>query len=366
MTLRRTRVMIIDDQPEIHRDVGAIILSSIDCDIVAASSWAEAMSALEAAPPDLILLDLMMSGMDGFDFCARLKTMEQTKDIPVIFLAVKADSADIVRGFEAGAADYVTKPFNASELLARVHAQLLVKTAHDSITALAIERGELIHILAHDLKNPIGGVESALEIIKDSPGMLDKLLPVMISSLSQALNLIDLVKDFGAIESGRTIVTLAPVSVSESLRHVQHMLAKQFTTKKVVLVIDGPEDVRVMVDQVTFINTVLNNLVTNAIKFSYPGSEISVRFGVDGGKVWLTVTDHGIGIGESILQNIFSVTKSASRPGTDGELGTGYGMPLVKKFVEAYGGTIGITSCESAAGTGSHGTTVRLTLKTAT
>lgn len=120
-------ILMVDDIPQ-NLQVLTEILMKGDCyEIAAATRGEEAIEAAEELAPDLILLDIMMPGMDGFEVCRRLKASARARDIPIIFLTAMTETADIVRGFEAGAADYVTKPFNAPELLARVHTHLQVR-----------------------------------------------------------------------------------------------------------------------------------------------------------------------------------------------------------------------------------------------
>ena len=120
-------ILVVDDTPENLQIVGETLSLHVDCDLAFATDGYRALDSVLASPPELILLDVMMPGMDGLEVCRRLKANPATADIPVLFLTAKVESADVVAGFEAGAVDYVLKPFNPSELVARVKTQLRIR-----------------------------------------------------------------------------------------------------------------------------------------------------------------------------------------------------------------------------------------------
>jgi sigma-B regulation protein RsbU (phosphoserine phosphatase) len=128
---KKPLILIVDDVPKNLQVLGNILQKKV-CDIAMATSGMQALKIIADVLPDLILLDIMMPGMDGLDVCKQLKDSPETKDIPVIFITAKTETEDIVKGFKFGAVDYVTKPFNASELLARVHTHLELKKARET------------------------------------------------------------------------------------------------------------------------------------------------------------------------------------------------------------------------------------------
>ncbi len=312
--------------------------------------------------PDLVLLDVMMPHMSGFEVCSKLKAEPDTAEIPVIFITVLQSMDDIAKGFKVGGADYVTKPFNTFELLARVGVHVEARRSKRKIREAYAMRGELLHILAHDLKSPLADAAVGLEIAKMDPRQADRVLSIAKNALVNSLDMIDLVQNYLAFESGMLRLDLKPVSLTRVVETSRGALADKFKTKNIRLVVEDPGGVWATAESVSLVNTVVNNLLTNALKFSQPGSTVVVRITSADGRAVLTVADQGIGIPAATLDALFDVTKPASRKGTSGEIGTGFGMPLVKKFVEAYGGAIDVMSKDSNASPVDHGTEVRVTL----
>src|SRR5271169_1207597 len=158
------RILVVDDQPANVQIVGAV-LGKLGCEIIPASDGATALKRVALRPPDLILLDLLMPGMGGCEVCEQLKKNPDWKDIPVIFLSAADDKDLIVRALDSGGVDYITKPFNQAELISRVRTQLALKAARDRLKQLAEDKDELLGILAHDLKNFLGGMNMSAGLL---------------------------------------------------------------------------------------------------------------------------------------------------------------------------------------------------------
>ncbi len=159
-----TCILVVDDQPANVQMVGAI-LGNLGHEIIPASDGAAALKRLAVRRPDLILLDLLMPGMDGVEACGRIKGNSEWSEIPIIFLSAADDKELIVRALNAGGVDYITKPFNHAELISRVRTQLALKIARDRLKQLAEDKDELLGILAHDLKNSLGGMNMSAELL---------------------------------------------------------------------------------------------------------------------------------------------------------------------------------------------------------
>lgn len=354
---RKPLILIVDDNPRNIQLVGAVLKNNTDCDFAFAMDGFQALKQAQKTPPDLILLDVMMPEMDGYQTCERLKADPETAAIPVIFLTARVQSEDIVRGFDVGAADYVAKPFQSAELLARVRTQLKIKEGNDIIQRQNDERKQLLHVLCHDLVNPFSSIVSCLDIIDDAESFLT-LKPRLLQIAENGLNLIELVRRIRSIEE-KGLPPMTEDTPLTLLAERSHMLMdERLKNKNITLRVDVPDNLTVKVDPVSFINTVLNNLVSNAVKFSYPGSTVELKGSLEEGQVVIRVVDHGIGIPDDILRGIFDLGKMTTRTGTANERGTGFGMPLVQQFVAAGGGTIEICSRSEKDSPDDHGTEV--------
>ena len=356
----KNKILIVDDTPN-NIQLLAALLSEKGYIVTAATGGRQALLAIEKSLPDLILLDIMMPEMDGYETCRTLKSSEITKDIPVIFLSAKHESNDIALGFEVGAVDYVTKPFNESELLARVKTHTELKKSRETIAQISRERQELLRVLCHDLSNPIGFVVNAMEMTHDEPSFFEKVKDDIKSSMQNSLEVIELVRTMIALEENKLKLETSLVSLSEIIRNSLVMLTMRAEKKNIKITTDIPDGMHVRVERTTFINSVVNNILTNAIKFSEPGGLITVAAKDYGDKSELMIRDRGIGMPENVVNDLFDVSKNTSRTGTAGEIGTGYGMPLIKKFVNAYGGDLRVASWEKSAGA-NHGTEVLMVL----
>jgi len=159
-------ILIVDDVPENLQVLGTI-LETKNYEIALASNGQQALDVIDDIQPDLVLLDIMMPELDGFEVCRRLKNSETTEKIPIIFLTAKTDTDDIVKGFELGAADYVTKPFNSSELLARVHTYLeLKKVEHERIQKEKLQGIiEMAGAVCHELNQPMQVASTTSELL---------------------------------------------------------------------------------------------------------------------------------------------------------------------------------------------------------
>ena len=351
-------VLIVDDLPKNLQVLGNI-LKKVDCRVAFSTSGKQALEMMSKLNVDLVLLDIIMPEMDGYDVCRKLKADPATSEIPVIFLtAARKESDDIVKGFRTGAVDYITKPINEEELIARVNTHLELKRSRQTIIGINHEQRELLHILCHDLANPLAGIDSLFDLVEEDMDLFGELFSNLRVSVKSGLAIIDLVRDMNMLVETDTSLALTSFNLLDAVLESQMILANRFKKKNVTLLVDINKEINVMAERTSFINSVLNNILTNALKFSHRDSKIEIAAEQQGPETELSVRDKGIGIPAGLLDKIFEVGKSISRTGTDGETGTGFGMRLVQKFVTAYGGTIEIASRDKATYPEDHGTDV--------
>src|SRR5262249_12248115 len=182
-----------------------------------ATSGARAVEGVRVQLPDLILLDLMMPEMDGLEVCRRLKADPRTQELPIMFLTASNEMEHLVKGFEGGAVDYVTKPFNAPELLARVRTHLELKHARERLREMNNEKNEFMGIAAHDLRNPLGAVKGYAEFILEEPNLPRPELEASMRRIQEAAaRMVEMVQnllDTNRIERGEMKVNLQPTDL---------------------------------------------------------------------------------------------------------------------------------------------------------
>lgn len=355
----KANILIVDDLPQ-NLKLLTEIMKGNNYYVRPVTSGQLALSAAQAIPPDLILLDINMPLMDGFETCKKLKSLEKTQHIPIIFLSANTEADAVIKGFELGAIDYITKPFNSTEVLVRVKTHLELKFSKETILKQNNAQQELLHILCHDLMNSVGAVQAILAIKKLDHDFSEE-DEMMSVAINNAVDVIDLVHQLRKIEENKVKIELSLFNLKELVDETLLIIHKKIQQKGIELVIDIDLKISVVVESASFINSVLNNLLTNAIKFSYFNSKIIISAKKINQRVYLSVKDFGIGMSDSLQQDIFKIEKITTREGTNGELGTGFGMPLVKKFMLAYGGQVDIISQEE---TPQHGTEIKLELIT--
>lgn len=355
------QILIVDDTPQNIKVLGQI-LSEEGYRIIIANNGIQTLKVVEKIIPDLILLDIMMPEMDGFETCRRLKENSITSEIPVIFLTAKVENDDIIKGFDLGAVDYITKPFNPSELLRRVKTHLELKEKTSKLIESNKNNQELIHILTHDLNNPISSIYSVLKMADYDTEILNKLKGMLQIAVDNSLSIINNVRQASSIEDGKLRLELEYFNLKPLIDESLLILDKKINEKRIKINLSVPDSLIVLIERGAFINSVLSNIISNAVKFSNFDSVIDVSAEKVKNEVLVTVRDHGIGMPEGILNNLFNMKKPTSRKGTNGEIGTGYGMPLVKKFIDKLKGRIEVSTLEKPDE--NHGTTVRIYLKT--
>lgn len=349
--LHKGSILIVDDIPENLQVLGNILLQK-GMDVGFATSGEEALEAIQYNKPDLILLDIMMPGMSGITVCQKLKANPETKDIPVIFLTAKAQPEDIIKGFEVGAVDYVTKPFNSGELIARVSTQLELKKSRDLIAKQYQELQELnatkdkfFSIIAHDLRGPFSGLLGLTDLLtQEGETMPTEEIIDLIKKIHQTLknqyNLLENLLQWASIQTKRLNPQPIKVNLRRTASDVINILQTSAEKKDIALINDILPEHFVLVDK-QMITSVIHNLITNAIKFTFSGGKVTLSSEDEApGKILLKVTDTGIGISDEIKNKLFKIDKHHSSLGTNNEKGSGLGLILCKEMIEKNGGNI--------------------------
>ena len=335
------RILVVDDQPGNVRVVGAL-LSRNGFEVLTADNGRDALRIAAEQLPDLILLDVMMPDMDGFQVLAELKRDDTLRQLPVVCLTAARDREQLLRAFDAGAVDYVTKPFLPEELLARVNAHLGLKLARDRLERVARERQELVNLVAHDLKNPLSSVLFATDILRVDgvpPQRIPRYLDTIHASASDAISYIRLYLETQRAQRESQAVA-EPAVVAEVLEVLNSRYAIQFEARGRQLRTSAPPGLRAAITPVV-LRQVVENLVSNAIKYA-PDSdlEIGCRNGAPG-YLQLLAEDRGPGIAPARQRELFQpFTRLHDEPTAPGDHSSGLGLSLARQIIADAGGQL--------------------------
>ncbi len=357
-----SKILIVDDYVENLKVLGSYLLQK-GIQVTPATKGNQAILLAQSKPFDLVLLDIQMPEMDGYEVCKILKSDDRTKDIPVIFLSARNDTQDIVKGFNAGAVDYITKPFNSDEILSRIKNHLELKFAQDIIneqnsklTQLNATKDKFFSIIAHDLKNPISSFRDTTAYLSDnydeiSEDEIIELIQLTRQSAEVVFSLLNDLLDWSRSQRGVIQYNQADTDIFMLSENVISILKPIAQKKNIILENNIPQNTIASID-VYMILTVMRNLLSNAIKFTSLEGKCSFNSELlpEENLIKVTLVDTGIGIPPEKIGNLFKIDKSFTTPGTDNELGTGLGLILCKEFVEKNGGNIWV---ESEIGVGS-------------
>jgi signal transduction histidine kinase len=360
-----TNLLIVDDIVDNIKIIGNY-LSNQGINIIPAISGKQALSLAVEKKPDMILLDIQMPEMNGFDVCLELKKNPETRDIPVLFLTARTETEDIIKGFEIGATDYILKPFKLKEVLMRIKNHLDLKKSKDLINQqnemlkeLNNTKDKFFNIIAHDLKNPLGNFRDVTKLFSeqyDSFSREDILdyIDLMKKSADKIYLLLENLLEWSRSQQGTIQFNLTTFNLKSLSNNIIGLFKLLSETKKIELINEIPDELDITADT-NMITTVLRNLLSNAIKFTPPLGKIiiSVKKAVlnDKKSVTISVSDTGIGIPNENLSKLFKIGESVSTKGTWEEKGTGLGLILCKEFIDKHKGNIWVESSEGKGST---------------
>lgn len=340
-------ILIVDDMPH-NIQIVANILINEGYQMAFARDGHSALEKVKNIEFDLILLDVMMPAMDGFEVCAKLNENPLTREIPVIFLTAKSDISSIVKGFEIGAVDYISKPFSDAELKARVKTHLQMKRTRENLQKANATKDRFFSIIAHDLRNPFNHILGFSEILLEKFDTLDderkkSFVKNIYGSSQQTHKLLENLLSWARIQLGK--IEWEPVKLDLGMNIAENisLLSNQAEEKEIILESKVTEKTYITAD-FNMLNTVLRNLIGNAIKFTPKGGNVWIESEGNASMVEISVCDTGIGISEEDIQKLFRIDEHYTMVGTEEESGTGLGLILCKEFIEQNGGTITVDS----------------------
>lgn len=357
LDLKGRKILTVDDDRVNLRILGGILRTE-GYALAEAASGEQAIDAYAKFDPDLVLLDVMMPGIDGFETCRRLRKIHGDQCAPVIFITAKSDSDDVVEGLGAGGVDYLPKPFQPKEVLARIRShlqnRLLAEQREQLVAQLSranAAKNKFLGMAAHDLRNPLASIRGLAEFLRD--GALGPLAPEQkeivetIHGASQhMLDLVNELLDVATIEAGELKLSVQPCELVELITRSVALTNMEAARKKTVVVFDPRGLAPVAMLDAAKMRQVVDNLLSNAVKYSPPGSTIMVTLHHDAkaGQCGFAVQDQGPGIPDSERDKLFQDFSRLSAQPTGGEKSTGLGLAICRKIVEAHHGTISATN----------------------
>ncbi len=347
------KILVVDDDRLNLRIIGGILRSE-GYQLAEGDSGERALEIYETFKPDLVLLDVMMPGIDGFETCRRLIKIHGAGCAPVIFITAKNESDDVVEGLGAGGVDYLPKPFKPKEVLARIRSHLqnraLVeqqKLLVHQLSEANAQKNKVLGMAAHDLRNPLASIRGLTEFLRDGavgPLNADQtdLVETIHSASQSMLELVNELLDVAVIEAGELKLHLESEDLA-GLIGKSVAVTNMEAAKKKTRVNFAPSGVvpKRQLDSAKM-RQVIDNLLSNAIKYSPPGSTINVTLSADPAAATCTfaVQDQGPGIPEGERDRLFKDFSRLSAQPTGGEKSTGLGLAICRKIVDAHHGTI--------------------------
>lgn len=350
------KVLIVDDVIS-NVLLLKVLLTNEKFKIVTASNGQQALEQVVKEKPDLVLLDVMMPDISGFEVAMQMKASPDMTEIPIIFLTALNSTSDIVKGFQVGGNDFISKPFNREELIIRVTHQISLVAAKRIIVAQTEElrrtimgRDKLYSVIAHDLRSPMGSIKMVLNmLILNFPsetigGEMYELLTKANQTTEDVFSLLDNLLKWTKSQIGKLNVVYQDIDMVEVVEEVSEIFTMVGSLKKIKITLDVPsERVGVRAD-IDMVKTVVRNLISNAIKFSNEGAEVVVTLREEENMAVVSVKDSGCGIDEENQKKLMHTETHFSTFGTNNEEGSGLGLLLCQDFVIKNGGKLWFVS----------------------
>lgn len=359
-------ILIVDDT-RLNLKLLSHVLDNGGYKHIMAKNGREAIDLAEEHHPDLILMDIMMPEMNGYEAVKEIKNREGLEDVPVIFLSALTETDDKIQAFRYGGVDYITKPFQKEETLARIETHLkirnlqkqlndrieILKEREIELSQLNKKKDDLVRMVSHDIKNPLTGIIGLVKLMRDTDEITTEerkhMLSVIENSGNNLLNMVREVLDRESKKKTPESLDLIEVELIDVIEHVISMNKAKSMLKDIDLKYSiDPVDLQVQVDR-NKIETSLNNLVSNALKFTPTRGTVSILASLEQRKksILIEVKDSGIGIPKEMQDHLFESEIKYSRNGTGGEAGTGLGLDIVQLYVNLHEGELWVESEEN-------------------
>lgn len=359
----KRNILVVDDKAQNLKLLGTILKSSYN--LYLANSGEKALEILKNHKPELILLDVMMPEMDGYEVASRIKEQKELAEIPILFLTALTDAAAIEKAYRSGGVDYVTKPIIAAELLARMEVHLDVydnkrqlKKMNEALELKSKQKDKLLSIISHDMTNAVSGSRQLIEILvnklkqgKLTLENLSKPLEATYRGINGASELLHELLWWSKSQFKQSTYNAEQVNYLNILEKIIALQETRLKIKNIEVLTEFSDIPETVFTDPDMLSVVIRNLLGNAIKFSYENSRITIKITQKKDHIITCISDEGVGISPENMAKLFALDSNNSTPGTKGEKGTGLGLSLCKGLIETWGGKIW---AESELGEGSE------------
>jgi len=349
MTHKNSRgtILVVDDNPT-NIELLLVYLHEKKYRILVTRDGPSAIKRAVSVKPDLILLDIMMPGMNGFETCEHLKNKPETKDIPIIFMTALADIETKLKGFELGAVDYVTKPFQKAEVCARIQTHLTIQEQKIKLAHLNDSKDRFFSIVSHDMKGAFGSLLSFTQYVSKSfddwsRDDLKRLIYEMSASAEKNYKLLENFLEWSKTQMGATPFSPSRVLIEYIIVQAIQVFQEQANAKNIKINYDFNSEHFIQADA-QMLATVFRNLISNAIKFSNAGGTVNVTCKEMDDQLEVSIEDNGCGMNQDLMNDLFTMGKRYHTTGTAGEKGTGLGLLLCKDLLDRHNGSIKVKS----------------------
>lgn len=353
--MQKHLILIIDDNQQ-NLQILQTMLEKAEYTVSTCSSAFVAIDYLKNTIPDIILLDIAMPKMDGYELCSIFKRDPNLKEIPVVFVTGLANEDNIVKAFECGASDYITKPFKMAELLARVRLQLELKRTKEKLEKARLlsedkvtSKNKFISVISHDLRGPFQGILGLSSMLRNEFEHLSEeekhhFIDIIDSSLNGVYKLIENLLSWSLIEDGKFKLYPEVVSIRQIVEDQLNLYRITIKEKEIRVENSTPKEVQILADH-NALSTVLRNVISNAVKFTPRGCSIKISCSiVSKDEIIISVKDSGSGLEESLIHDLTQAKelRLKTMPGTNRERGSGIGLLLCRELIHLMDGEIKI------------------------
>ena len=342
-----SRILVVDDEPA-NVFILEDLLTAEGYRVETAENGTACLESLKTVPADIILLDIMMPGMSGIEVLEVLMKDNALKHIPVIMVTAKTQSEDVEEAMDKGAFEYIKKPINDVELLARVRASLRFKKQEDRLRELLKSKQDFINIISQNLRAPFSSISGFAEMVyydKELEKYLQNehrdFLKYIIDTSRQTAEYFNKLLNWTNLGASEIVLEWKDTDLCKLVNAASLIFEEHISKKKITFSNQVKEGFMINLDPIYF-SQVLRNLISNAIKFTSVGGNINVRTTTDNNRVSIIIADTGMGIRLDTPEELFTRSINQSARGTTGETGSGLGLGICKKIIDAHGFTIQI------------------------